>query len=71
MSTYTKYVVNVKENLSRIRNPGNADDGICEQRVIFSNPHNIYNGTFIGEISSIGYHFTNATIDGESFINNA
>ena len=54
MSTYTNYEVNVKENLSRTRNPGNADDGMCEQRVIFTNNSNIYYGTFAGQISSEG-----------------
>ena len=74
MSTYTKYDVNVKENLSRIRNPGNANDGICEQRVIFSNNNNVYYGTFAGKISSEGQDFNNCnihggTIDGTTFNN--
>lgn len=64
MSTYTKYDVNVKENLSRIRNPGNDSDGICEQRIIFSNNNNVYYGTFAGKISSEGQDFNNCNIQG-------
>ena len=64
MSTYTKYDVNVKENLSRLRNPGNADDGICEQRVIFSNSNNVYYGTFAGKRSSEGQTFNNCNVQG-------
>lgn len=71
MSIYTNYVVNVKENLCRTRNPGCSDDGICEQRVIFSNPNNIYNGSFVGELSAYGSHFSNVTIDGDSHISDA
>lgn len=54
MPSYTKYAVDVKENLSRIRHPGREDDGICEQRVIFINPKNIYTGKMncITDISS-------------------
>ena len=53
MSIYTKYEIDARENLSRIRHPGDyASDGICEQRVIFRNPNNIYYGIFAGRVSS-------------------
>ena len=69
MSTYTKYHVRVKENLSRLRNPGNADDGISPDRVIFSNPENIYYGTFAGSLSASGSEFDNVTINGGTLNN--
>ena len=69
MSTYTKYNVFTKENLSRIRNPGNASDGICEQRVIFSNNDNVYYGTFKGNISPSSANFINVDISGGTIDN--
>ena len=70
MSTYTNYTVKVRENLSRIRNPGNEDDGLVPERVIFSCNNNIYHGVFAGEMSSIGATFNNCRIVG-SMIDNA
>lgn len=64
MSIYTEYKIDARENLSRIRNPyDSASDGICEQRVIFSNQNNIYYGIFAGRISSDGQTFNNCTIN--------
>lgn len=59
MSTYTSYTVKARENLSRIRNPGCRDDGLSPERVIFANPNNIYNGTFIGTVKSEDREFAN------------
>ena len=70
MSTYTNYTVKVRENLSRIRNPGNADDGLSPERIIFSNNENVYYGVFAGQLSAGETAFNNCTING-GLINNA
>ena len=64
MSMYTSYIVNARENLSRVRNPGFNDDGLSPERVIFSNPENVYYGTFAGQLSSTGTDFDNCTMNG-------
>lgn len=63
MSMYTSYVVNARENLSRIRNPGCDTDGMSPERVIFSNPDNIYYGTLAGQLSSKGTSLNECTIN--------
>ena len=70
MSTYTKYHTRIKENISRLRNPGNENDGLCEDRVIFANGENIYNGKFIGELNLSNAILNNVEING-SEINDA
>ena len=62
MSTYTNYTVKARENLSRIRNPGCSDDGLSPERVIFSNPDNIYYGTFAGTIKNEDRDFENCNL---------
>lgn len=59
MSTYTDLHLRKKENLTILRMPGNPYDGITPQRVIFENPENIYNGKFIGELSTTSASFNN------------
>ena len=64
MSTYTNYIVKARENLSRIRNPGCSDDGLSPERVIFSNPNNIYNGIFKGQVDNLCATFNDCTFNG-------
>lgn len=53
MSTYTDLHMRRRENLTILRRPGSAEDGITPQRVIFANPENIYEGTFKGRIDAV------------------
>ena len=69
MSIYINYVVNSRENLSRIRNPGSTDDGVSPERVVFTNPNNIYYGTFAGELSYASAILSNCTIEGATIHN--
>ena len=62
MSTYTDLHIRKKENLTILRMPGNPYDGMTPQRVIFANPENIYNGKFIGELSTTSVSFNNVTM---------
>lgn len=62
MSTYTDLHIRKKENLTILRMPGNPYDGMTPQRVIFSNPENIYNGKFVGELSTTSASFSNVTL---------
>ena len=70
MSTYTPYNVNTKEYISRIRNPGNASDGICPDKVIFTNNGNAYYGSFFGRIVSADIELSDVSLDTVD-INNA
>ena len=63
MSTYTDLHLRKKENLTILRMPGNPYDGITPQRVIFENPENIYNGKFIGELSTTNASFNNVQLN--------
>ena len=62
MSTYTDLHVRNKENITILRMPGNPYDGMTQQRVIFANPENIYNGKFVGELSTTSVSFDNVTM---------
>lgn len=62
MSTYTDLHTRRRENVTILRNPGNQDDGITPQRVIFANPENIYEGTFNGKINAVGVSFTSVDL---------
>lgn len=69
MSTYTKLHNRIRENLTVLRQPGNELDGITQQRVIFENPENIYEGTFKGKIDATdvslsSVSLTDVTING-------
>lgn len=64
MSTYTNEHIRIKENISRLRNPGNKNDGLCPDRVIFSNAENIYYGTLIGEVSAAQQVLTDIKVEG-------
>ena len=60
MSTYTDLHTRIRENLTILRQPGNDDDGMTPQRVIFANPANVYYGTFKGSIDAVSASFSNA-----------
>ena len=62
MSTYTDLNYRRKENLTVLRLPGCPNDGMTPQKVQFMNGENIYNGTFIGNLSSNGAKIANATL---------
>ena len=62
MSTYTDLHTRRRENLTILRQPGTAEDGITPQRVIFANPENIYEGTFKGKIEAVGVSFTSVDL---------
>lgn len=68
MSTYTDLHLRKKENLTILRMPGNPYDGMTPQRVIFANPENIYNGRFIGQLSTTSVTFDNVTMTNCSVI---
>lgn len=50
MSTYTNFSIPIKENLTRLRNPGCTNDGTCPDRVLFTNPENEYCGKLMGSM---------------------
>ena len=62
MSTYTDLHMCRRENLTILRRPGTAEDGITPQRVIFANPDNIYEGSFKGKIDSTDVKLSSATL---------
>ena len=64
MSTYTDLHLRNKENITVLRMPGNPYDGMTSQRVIFANPENIYNGRFVGEVSTTSASLNNAVLNG-------
>ena len=64
MSTYTDLHLRNKENITVLRMPGNPYDGMTSQRVIFANPENIYNGRFVGELSTTSASFNDVTLNG-------
>lgn len=65
MSTYTTNVHHrIQENISISRYPHDElSDGITNQRVIFANENNVYNGKFIGTISAEDAILQHATIN--------
>ena len=62
MSTYTDLHMCRRENLTILRRPGTAEDGITPQRVIFANPDNIYEGSFKGKIDSADVKLSAVTL---------
>ena len=62
MSTYTDLHMCRRENLTILRRPGTAEDGITPQRVVFANPDNIYEGIFKGKIDSTDVKLSSATL---------
>lgn len=69
MSTYTDLHIRKKENLTVLRMPGNPYDGLTPQRVIFENPENRYNGTFVGTLSATDASFNNVTLTDCTLVN--
>lgn len=68
MSTYTDLHTRIKENLTILRMPGNPNDGITGQRVIFANPENIYEGTFKGIVQPSALVLDGTTIKNATFV---
>lgn len=64
MSTYTTDIHRrIQENVSIYRCPHDLSDGTTNQRIIFANENNIYNGTFVGDISAQDAILQHATIN--------
>lgn len=66
-STYNCLCTCIKENVMRVRNPGNDDDGICPDRLIFTNGENIYKGTLVGAAKLSSYSISNCKLSDTTF----
>ena len=63
MSTYTDLHTRKRENLTILRQPDSPIDGLTPQRVIFSNPNNIYNGLFKGQLNVTSAILSNSILN--------
>lgn len=68
MATYTDLPIRRKENLTILRMPGHECDGMTGQRVIFTNPENIYEGTFKGSATFVSSDISNVNLIGCSVL---
>ena len=68
MSTYTDLHTRRRENITILRMPGDPNDGITPQRVIFANPENIYEGTFRGTVVTTSADFNDVTLNNATIV---